>query len=82
MVMVQETQLPPGTRVRLRPVHDFLTLRSADATVLGPGDAPGLMRIRLDEPARCHFEDDDDEVQELSEACENLDVLNRAPSAP
>jgi hypothetical protein len=74
--MIQKTPLVAGTRVRLRPVHDFLTLRTADATVLGPGDVPGLVRIRLDQPARCHFDDDDvHEVQEMSEAVENLDVV-------
>jgi hypothetical protein len=74
--MLQDTHIPVGTRVRLRPVHDFLTLRSAEATVLGPGESPGLLRIRLDLPARCHFEDDDiHEVQEMSEALDNLDIV-------
>jgi hypothetical protein len=74
--MLQDTHIPVGTRVRLRPVHDFLTLRSAEATVLGPGESPGLVRIRLDQPARCQFEDDDvHDVQEMSEAVENLDLL-------
>ena len=75
--MIHDTLLPVGTRVRLRPVHDFLTLRCADATVLGPGDAPGLVRIRLDQPAQCRFEDDDShDVQELSEAIEHLDIAD------
>ena len=75
--MVQDTHIPVGTRVRLRPVHDFLTLRSADATVLGPGESPGLVRIRLDQPARCQFEDDDvHDVLEMSEAVEHLDLLS------
>lgn len=75
--MVQGTRLAVGTRVRLRPVHDFLTLESGDATALGPGDAPGLVRIRLDRPARRQFEDDEvHDVQELSEAVEHLDLLH------
>lgn len=75
--MLQDTHIPAGTRVRLRPVHDFLTLRSADATVLGPGESAGLVRIRLDQPARCQFEDDDiQDVQEMSEAVENLEILS------
>ncbi len=75
--MLQDTRIPVGTRVRLRPVHDFLTLRSAEATVLGPGESPGLVRIRLDLPARCQFGDDDiHDVQEMSEAVENLDILS------
>lgn len=75
--MLQDTRIPAGTRVRLRPVHDFLTLRSAEATVLGPGDGDGLVRIRLDQPARCQFEGDDvHDVQEMSEAIDNLDILS------
>jgi hypothetical protein len=75
--MVHDSPVPIGTRVRLRSVHDFLTLRCADATVLGPGDAPGLLRIRLDQPALCQFEDDDiHDVQELSEAVEHLDIVD------
>jgi hypothetical protein len=74
--MVHETLIPVGTRVRIRHIHDFLTLHSAEATVLGPGDVPGLVRIRLDQPAHCQLEaDDPHDVQELAEAVENLEIL-------
>ena len=74
--MIHETSLPIGARVRLRHVWDFLTLGTNAATVLGPGDARGLVRIRLDRPALCRFEDDDQhEVTELAEAADNLDMI-------
>jgi hypothetical protein len=74
--VIRETLIPIGTRVRLRRVHDFLTMESADATVIGPGESPGLVQIRLDRPARCRFEDDEQyDVQEMAEAVENLDVI-------
>jgi hypothetical protein len=69
--------LPIGTRVRLRRAHDFLTLRSAEATVIGPGESAGLVQIRLDQPARCMLEEDEPhEVVEMAESVENLDVLS------
>jgi len=79
--MIRETLIPIGTRVRLRRVHDFLTVESPDATVIGPGESPGLVQIRLDRPARCRFEDDEEhDVQEMAEAVENLDVIGAEPS--
>ncbi len=77
--MIHDTPIPIGTRVRLRRTWDFLTLRADTATVLGPGDTPGLVRIRLDRPATCHFEEDDrHEVVELAEAAENLELIGGA----
>lgn len=74
--MIYQATIPTGTRVRLRHAHDFLTLRAPEATVLGPGDGAGLVRIRLDEPAACRFEDDDPhELSEMSEATDNLEVI-------
>ncbi len=75
--MADTLLLPIGARVRLHIVQDFLTLRSPMATVLGTCDTPGLIRIRLDVPALCHFEPDEEhEVTEIAEAIENLELLS------
>jgi len=74
--MIHDMPIPIGTRVRLRRVHDFLTLGANKATVLGPGDTRGLVLIRLDRPALCHFEEEDQhEVIEVAEVADNLDVI-------
>jgi len=74
--MIEQTPFPIGARVRLRHVWDFLTLRADAATVVGPGDAPGLVVIRLDRPAVCRFEEEDEHlVSEIAEAADNLEVI-------
>lgn len=74
--MMSDLPFAVGTRVRQQPVHDFFLPADPTGTVLGPGDAPGLVRVRLDAPARCTFEDDEPhEVLEYSADPATLDLL-------
>jgi hypothetical protein len=74
--MIRDLPLAIGTRVRQRPIHDFLVPADPTGTVLGPGDAPGLVRVRLDQPARCAFEDDEPhDILEYSADPATLDLL-------
>ena len=74
--MLAQLPLAPGTHVRVLPRVDFLDPPDPTGTVLGPGDAPGLVRVRLDAPARCTFEDDEPhELLEYSTDPATLEVL-------
>lgn len=73
--MIQPSPLAVGTRVRQRPRVDFLVPADPTGTVLGPGDAPGTVRVRLDAPVRCSFDDVPHDILEYSADPSTLEVL-------
>ncbi|HET9014947.1 MAG TPA: hypothetical protein VFN57_05085 [Thermomicrobiaceae bacterium] len=75
--MVRETQLRPGTRVRIVGKPVGIRLRSSRGTVVGPDDRlEGYYIVRLDAPAvSSEPSDEGADVPEIVEYWDNLDLL-------
>lgn len=75
--MVNETQLKPGTRVRIAGKPVGIRLRSPYGTVVGPDrQLEGYYLVRLDAPAVSREPSDEGaDVPEIREYWDNLDIL-------
>jgi hypothetical protein len=74
--MLDQKELEPGTRVRLRSPHHLLQLRSDTGRVLRPDEHLDYYIVRLDAPALYfHADGQAEELSEVREDADNLDVL-------